>query len=121
MKTKVEIIPNIGKNFKGVIKLTFPQRTNRHTGLKGDADILFDGVKLWRNYVIISQKNGVIFGVVHSIGNRMNAWATENYYIAVRLKDKKILGANRREMGWHGSHGMLVADWKRSILEGEAI
>jgi len=125
MKNKIILQKNNGFSvFKTVnenfdIKISFEEDIPKNLiklDIPLDHRCLFDGVDLWREYEFLNKKEGVIFGVIHSIGDRMNSWAKMNHYIAIDEKKNKIIGAIIREMGWHGSFGEKVNDWKKRII-----
>ena len=116
--TGVGIFKTINENFN--IKISFEEDFPKNLiklGIPVGHQCLFDGVDLWREYEFLNKKEGVIFGVVHSIGDKMNSWARMNHYIAIDEKKNKIIGATIREMGWHGCFGEKVNDWKKRIIE----
>ena len=81
--------------------------------------VLFNGVGLWREYELKSKNKGVVFGVVNSIGDRMDNWCKHNYYIAIRKKDKKILSVLHQD--YFCRVGFKYSDWKKEVLENEKI
>jgi len=77
--------------------------------------VLFNGVELYREYELKSKNKGVVFGVVNSIGNRMDNWCKHNYYIAIREKDKKILSVLHQD--YFTSVSVKYSNWKREVLK----
>jgi len=85
--------------------------------IKNNSDILF-------HYDILNEKNGIIFGKNILSGDRLDYWANHIYYIAIRKKDKKILGTFKKVYGWYIKEtyqnnksitDKKVNEWKKEI------
>lgn len=85
------------------------------------------------SYSIYQRKNGIVLGREELSGDRMDGWATHTHYIAVREKDKKIIGIGKVVNGWQG-HSMYLHDlrnkddsfdnaiqWRKAMLEIEKV
>lgn len=86
-------------------------------GVEYEAGTFFDGIELYRIYKKSSVIGNIAFGVHNGIGSRMNSWAAENHYVAIDIEKKTVIGALFREMGWCGSHGQPLMEWKAQIIE----